>query len=196
MFRSVNPEEDHIISISPPGAASFPFDLIFTLSRDRCLRVWDRQDGNIFSTRLPVSPGLADKESEAPGTRGSRASSVISGSNAAPGTPTHHLLGRERRNYVRCFFMSNTGPFLRDLRILVFIPTPHTPSCAGFFVLYRLSDPNSSSHKLVAVGEKEASERTVRCALRDFVVKISERVREIWLTPNHLFYLTKLIFSF
>jgi hypothetical protein len=58
---------------------------------------------------------------------------------------------------------------------LAFIPTPHTPASGGFFILYKLSDPGSGS-KLEALGEKEASDRTARGALKDFIVKLSEKV--------------------
>lgn len=171
MFRTVNPEEDQIISLASPASIGGSSNLVFTLSRDRYLRVWDKQEGNIFGARLPSGPGLADKEPEA---KGSRASSVISGSNTTGGTP-QHLLGRERRNYVRCFYMSQTDHSAKNLRILVFIPTPHTPSSGGFFILYRLSEPANGS-KLEALGEKEASDRTAKSALKDFVVKVSDKV--------------------
>lgn len=176
VFRTTNPEEDAIISIaSAVTARGIPdVDLVFTVSRDRSLRIWDKNNGNITSVSLPATPGNLTPS----GTSGaplSRAQSVIRGSSmpppSSPISATHRppqLLPGERRTLLRTFYTSTSY----ELRILVFMPTPpgvrgnQESSSAGFFILYKLV-----GHSLVKLGEKDASEQTARCALRDFVVK-------------------------
>jgi hypothetical protein len=179
VFRTTNPEEDGVISIAstpkvPTGHGAGDLDLTFTVSRDRTLRIWDKTSGNVFSLVLPTTPGALTPP--VPGFA-SRAASVVRGSSMPPPSSTNPSgnrptqvppLPNERRTLVRTFYTSASN----ELRVLVFMPTPPglrtnpDASSGGFFVLYKLA-----GHGLVKLGEKEASDRTGRCALRDFIVK-------------------------
>jgi hypothetical protein len=195
VFRTTNPEEDGIISIaatpkSPPEHGSGDLDLIFTVSRDRTLRIWDKTSGNVFSLALPTTPGAVTPP--VPGFA-SRAASVVRGSSMPPPSSTNPSANRpgqvlplpaERRTLVRTFYTSSSD----ELRVLVFMPTPPVlrlnpdASSGGFFILYKLA-----GHGLVKLGEKEASERTGRCALRDFIVKATDSgVRYFYFIPSRL----------
>jgi hypothetical protein len=184
MFRTTNPEEDSIISIhcsqigQPDGSDSTRKDLTFTLSRDRSLRVWDNINGNFITHALPPLPQSASGSLEEL-TSKTRGSSLIRASSIQPlhqsSASTVQPLPLERRTLIRSFYVRNVVS-TDGLRLIVFMPTPHgifsgsshhpEPSSAGFFILYKFS-----GHSLVKLAEKDASSRTARCALRDFVIK-------------------------
>ena len=62
MFRTTNPDEDGIISISHAPAGHnldrHIADWMFTLSRDRSMRASDKQTGNVITVTVPPAPGM------------------------------------------------------------------------------------------------------------------------------------------
>lgn len=185
MFRTTNPEEDAVISLvhAPAGENLDRHigDWVFTLSRDRSLRGWDKQSGNAITVSVPPAPGTIDYANNASVDRTVRGSSVsVRGGSVPPsGSPatshTPQLLPAERRTLLRTFY-TDLDP---NLRVLVFMPIQtilHTAISgaslsAGFFILYK-----AQGNTLVPIGEKMASERTARCTLRDFVIMDSDEV--------------------
>ncbi|KAG8809706.1 hypothetical protein FRC17_003289, partial [Serendipita sp. 399] len=173
MFRTAQ-EQDSIISMASIDVNGT--NMLFSISRDRSLRVWDKHRGNTSSHSLPATPSpdittgssLIDQR---------RSSSVVRGSSVAPQSAIPDLntapplLPPERHTFLRLYFATNS-PSINSLRIVVFMPTPpglysnSSSSSAGFFSLYKLV--GSRFQKL---GEKEASGRTERCFLRDFIIK-------------------------
>ena len=152
ILRPGHSEADQIISI-----ASYPeCDLIFTVSRDRTLRVWDRWVGNIFWVSMPPLPGLdGDGQRE----------SVLPRNTPGP----FGLLSPDPRTLLRVIIGESRVDHnpLDVLRILAFIPTPFSDVHAGFFILYGF---DTRTNKLVVVGEKLCSSQTLGCELRDFHV--------------------------
>lgn len=165
-------EADQIISI-----ASLPsnprYDFIFTVSRDRTLRVWDRWEGNISWVSMPPLPGLngnKERESVPPRTTPGPSSPL----SPDPRTLLRVIIGESRTN-------QNA---LDVLRILVFIPTPFSDEHAGFFILYGF---DTRSNKLMVVGEKQCSSQTLGCELRDF--QVSQGVLHVvWDTAGRTLY--------
>jgi len=172
ILRPALSEADQIISIA--SLPSHPeCDLIFTVSRDRTLRAWDGQVGNISWVSMPPLPGL-----EGDGQR----DSVLPRASPGPFGP----LSPDPRTLLRVIIgesSTNHNP-LDDLRVLVFIPTPFSDEHAGFFILYSF---DTRSNKLVLVGEKPCSSQTLGCELRDF--QVSQGVlHTVWDTAGRTLY--------
>lgn len=172
ILRPDHSEADQIISI-----ASFPSDpecdLIFTVSRDRTLRAWDRQGGNITWVSMPPLPGLdndGQRESVLPRTTPGPFGPL----SPDPRTLLRFITGESRVNHNA----------LDVLRILAFIPTPFSDVRAGFFILYGF---DTQTNKLVVVGEKLCSSQTLGCELRDF--HVSQGVLHVvWDTAGRTLY--------
>lgn len=185
MFRTSNSEADAIVSIAhapSPGDEDdrHVLEWTFSISRDKSLRIWDKHGGNIVTVSLPTAPGATDYANTNAALSSNRSGSVT-GRGSAPPTPasphTPQLLPPERRTLIRTFYTDLDS----YLRLLVFIPLSHVtqtsahfgaPASAGFFVLYRVQ-----GNSLIPVGEKVASDRTVRCNLRDFQIMDKDEVR-------------------
>ena len=174
ILRPGHSEADQIISIasipSTPGC-----DLIFTVSRDRTLRVWDRWVGNISSVSMPPLPGLngdGQRESVLPRTTPGPFGPL----SPDPRTLLRVIMGESRINH----------NLLDVLRVLAFIPTPFSDVHAGFFILYVF---DTRTNKLVVVGEKLCSSQTLGCELRDF--QVSQNVLHVvWDTAGRSLYET------
>ncbi|CCA68133.1 hypothetical protein PIIN_02000 [Serendipita indica DSM 11827] len=174
MFRTAQEEDTIVSAVSASVSGS---DILITLSRDRCLRAWDRQGGNTIS--IGISPG--NNTSSEP----VRGSSLIRGSSVTPqvaGSSIPQLLPPERRSLLRTFFTEDEEN-LSNFRILVFLPTPlglgagssaHQPSSAGIFALYKME-----GNRFKPLGEKETSMETIRCSLRDFMVMPNSQFRNL-----------------
>jgi len=172
ILRPGHSEADQIISI-----ASLPSNpecnLIFTVSRDRTLRAWDRLAGNISWVSMPPLLGL-DGDGQGVSVPPRTTPGPIGPLSPDPRTLLRVIVGESR---------NNQNP-LDNLRILVFIPTPFSDEHAGFFILYGFS---TQSKKLVVVGEKPCSSQTLGCELRDF--QVSKGVLHVvWDTAGRTFY--------
>lgn len=174
ILRPSHSEADQIISIaslpSNPGC-----DIIFTVSRDRTLRAWDRWAGNVSWVSMPPLPGLDG---------GGPRESVLPQTTPAP----LGLLSPDPRTLLRIIMgesRANHNP-LDILRVLAFIPTPFSDAHAGFFILYSF---DTRTNKLVVVGEKLCSSQTLGCELRDFQVSQSV-LHVVWDTGGRTLYET------
>ena len=171
ILRPGHSEADQIISIaslpSIPGC-----DIIFTVSRDRTLRAWDRWAGNISSVSMPPLPGLdGDGQRE----------SVHLRNTPGPFGP----LPPDPRTLLRVI-MGESRVDHNLLDVLAFIPTPFSNVHAGFFILYVF---DTQTNKLVVVGEKLCSSQTLGCELRDF--QVSQNVLHVaWDTAGRTLYET------
>jgi len=165
-------ETDQIISIASLSS-NLECGLIFTVSRDRTLRVWDRSAGNISWVSMPPLPGLdsdGQRESVLPRTTPGPFGPLP----PDPRTLLRVIIGESRTNH---------NP-LDDLRVLVFIPTLFSDEHAGFFILYAF---DTRSNQLVVVGEKPCSSQTLGCELRDFQVSQGD-LHAVWDTAGRTLY--------
>ncbi|KAF6762913.1 nucleoporin Nup120/160-domain-containing protein [Ephemerocybe angulata] len=158
-LHSSHPNSADIVSLAThPWPSDIPH--IWTLSRDRTLRLWKAKLGCVSSKTLPfyVSSSLDS----------SRASS----STGAGSTRTHPLLEAERQNLLK-IFTASTGVGER-LHVLAFIPSTTSISNGGFFCLM-----DASNDQLRLVSRIETSKRTVHCHLQDFMV-VGNNLVTLW----------------
>ena len=121
---------------------------IWTLSRDRTLRVWSATGGSATHTTLPAVPPGKFVTPDVGSTQASTKPSV--------------LLPPDPQKLIRAF----PEPNANALGILVFIPTESSATSGGFFQLYRSADS-----ALLPVATFEAPKNTVHSHLTDFVVE-------------------------
>ncbi|EGO01552.1 hypothetical protein SERLA73DRAFT_158827 [Serpula lacrymans var. lacrymans S7.3] len=132
-----------------------PTDLghIWTLSRDRTLRLWTAKGGCVAAKALS-SPG--------------RASSPAPGSNPVK---SHVLLEADPRILIRIF---STASLEDSIYVLAFTPTPSAPHSGGFFQLF-----DSSNEYMREIQTIECSSNSVHCYLQDFIV-VSGVLYTLW----------------
>ncbi|KAF8974708.1 nucleoporin Nup120/160-domain-containing protein [Flammula alnicola] len=144
-LQSGTPNASDIISLA---SHPWPTDIvnIWTLSRDRTLRLWKAKLGCVASKILPTTPNLKDL--------------------SASGSPSgkYLLLDAEQQNLVRVFSLTSQEDDRVDIYVLVFIPTPSSTS-GGFFCLL-----DTSSDHFVEIGIIECPRHTAHCHLQDFTV--------------------------
>lgn len=121
---------------------------MWTLSRDRTLRLWKAKLGCVASKTLPHTAHINENV---------RAQSVSAGHSDR----SHPLLDEARQNLVKVF-----SPGVQ-IFALVFIPSPASVTSAGFFCLL-----DSTSDNIRELGIIECSRRTVHCHLQDFVIQL------------------------
>ncbi|KAF5357582.1 hypothetical protein D9758_007452 [Tetrapyrgos nigripes] len=134
-----NPEAMQIISMA---THPWPTDIanIWTLSRDRVLRMWKPKLGCVVAK--PLAPS--------------------SGREHSPGTGPKPLLEQQYTTLLRVF----TSPDAEDhLFVLAFIPSFSSPTSGGTFHLL-----DTYMDQIEEVGAFAASKNTARCNLQDFMV--------------------------
>ncbi|KAH9482452.1 Nuclear pore complex protein Nup160 [Psilocybe cubensis] len=144
-IHSSSPNASDIISMS---SHPWPTDIgsIWTLSRDRTLRMWKARLGCVTSKMLPASPNMKEP------------------STSASASAKYLLLDAERQNLVKVFSVASEDETRLDVYVLVFIPTPSSTS-GGFFCLL-----DTSTDHFVEVGIIECPRNTAHCHLQDFTV--------------------------
>ncbi|THH14049.1 hypothetical protein EW146_g6244 [Bondarzewia mesenterica] len=136
-----------------------PTDLghVWTLSRDRTLRLWTARSGCVAARTLPSSLST--------GTEGTPV--TASSSTLKPSV----LLDPEPQKLLAVFSVnsSSEGPY-----VLAFVPTPSSLTSGGFFQLF------SAAHDSLQLLETiEASKYSVHCHLQDFLV-LEGRLYTLW----------------
>ncbi|KAI0951956.1 hypothetical protein AcW1_004182 [Taiwanofungus camphoratus] len=142
----------------PPGGSEIismatfpqPTDIghIWTLSRDRTLRLWTARSGCVAEKTLPA---MVSGEPARP------VAETISNSTRPP-----ILLPPEPQRLICVFSVSNSDiPY-----VLVFIPTESSSTSGGFFQLFSAADDT-----LQPVKSFVSSEASVHCHLQDFFVE-------------------------
>ncbi|KZT26905.1 hypothetical protein NEOLEDRAFT_1111428 [Neolentinus lepideus HHB14362 ss-1] len=134
------------------SAASYPYPTdigwIWTLSRDRTLRLWTATAG-CTSTKVISSA-----------TQG-RSSTPMSESSPSP-SKSSSLLEAEPRNLLRVFTL---GDDMDIIFVLAFVPTPASTSSGGTFHVFKTEDD-----QLQPLSPISCSSASVHCHLQDFVV--------------------------
>jgi hypothetical protein len=123
---------------------------IWTLSRDRTLRLWTAIGGCVFERVLP--PTLTARNASTasgPLTNGSRSSVLL---HDAP------------QRLLRVF----TAPWSETAYLLVFVPTEGSAVSGGFFQFYAIG--SDQAQHLYDIG---CSDNSVHCHLQDFIVESS-----------------------
>ncbi|KAI0063071.1 hypothetical protein BV25DRAFT_1907210 [Artomyces pyxidatus] len=118
---------------------------VWTLSRDRTLRLWTARSGCTSARTLPSSATTVRELSPAAGS-------------SAPPKPSV-LLEPESQNLLSVFSVDD------NLYVLVFIPTPSSPSSGGFFQIF-----SANRDTLHLVETFETSSASAHCHLQEFVV--------------------------
>ncbi|KAI0356677.1 hypothetical protein OH77DRAFT_1423630 [Trametes cingulata] len=153
-LHSAPPGGSDIISISTHPQ---PTDIgnVWTLSRDRHLRMWTARGGCVAEYALP---------STAPGRS-------VAARNASP-SPVNPsvLLPPEPQKLISVFTPSHSD----DPHVLAFVPTEGSLSSGGFFQLFVV---NGDALKPLTV--LEASETSVHCHLQDFTV-LDDTLYTLW----------------
>lgn len=153
-LHSSTPNAADIISLA---SHPWPTDIlnVWTLSRDRTLRLWKPKLGCVASKALPPSPNMRDL--------------TVSGSFSGK----YLLLDAEQQNLVEVFSLISEEGDRVDIYVLVFIPTPSSTS-GGFFCLL-----DSSSDHFVEVGIIECPKHTAHCHLQDFTIN-GNKLYTLW----------------
>lgn len=148
-------DDSQIISFAshPPPTDSV---LVFSLSRDCTLRVW-----NLGTCVASYAVKHAARTSLSPTPRGE--------------TPTGQLrsplLSSEPRTLIRILPASGDDLNVDDnIRILVFMPTPASFESGGWFYLFRISPNRAASKDIHQIGSIPCSPKTAGAELRDFMV--------------------------
>jgi len=125
----------------------WPTDIghIWTLSRDRTLRIWKAKLGCVASKTLPALPN---------------AKVPLSGSSAGN---KYSLLDSEQQNLLRILSLSSNEEQV-NIYVIAFIPISSSTT-GGFFVVLE-----SSSDHLTEVGTIECPKHTAHCRLQDFMI--------------------------
>ena len=141
---SASPNASDIIALA---SHPWPTDIghIWTLSRDRTLRLWKAKLGCVASKTLPLTPS---KDQSAGGIAGS----------------SHLLLEAEPQNLVRIFSTALEGSSRQDIYAVVFIPTPSSASGGSFYVL------DTTGDHFIELGVISCDRHTSHCRLQDFVI--------------------------
>ncbi|KAI8984997.1 nucleoporin Nup120/160-domain-containing protein [Trametes punicea] len=145
LLHPAPPGSSDIISISTHPQ---PTDIgnVWTLSRDRHLRMWTAKAGCVAEYALsPVAPGR---------------SVTVRHNSPSPATPSA-LLQPEPQRLLCTFTPSHTD----DPHVLAFVPTEGSLTSGGYFQLFVVN-----GHTLKTLTVFEASETSVHCHLQDFTV--------------------------
>ncbi|KAF9535022.1 nucleoporin Nup120/160-domain-containing protein [Crepidotus variabilis] len=139
------PGSSDIISLA---THQWPTDIghVWSLSRDRTLRLWKAKLGCVASKALPSVPNSRD-----PSTSSSASAKYL-------------LLDDEQQSLLKIFSVVSEEYERVDIYALAFIPISSSTT-GGFFVVV-----DSSSDHLVEVGNIECPKHTAHCHLQDFVV--------------------------
>jgi len=157
-LHSADPHSADIVSLAThPWPSKVPY--IWTLSRDRTLRLWKSNHGCVASKGLPFLSHSLET---------SRASS----STGAGSHRSHPLLDAARQTLLKVFTID--GDSGQDLYILAFIPSITSIASGGFFCLL-----DTKGEQLREVAVFEASKRTVHCHLQDFIV-VNKTLVTLW----------------
>lgn len=132
---------------------------VWTLSRDRTLRLWTARGGCVSAKRLPLN-SLERAVSLAPG---------VSQENKA-----HVLLEPEPQRLLRVFSVPLTLEKEQHF-VLVFSPTPSSSQSGGFFQLF-----STDADHLNAIGTIQTSEASAHCHLQDFTVLNGTTLYVLW----------------
>ncbi|TFK29339.1 hypothetical protein FA15DRAFT_610509 [Coprinopsis marcescibilis] len=146
-LHSSQPNSADIVSITTYDWLS-DIGHIWTLSRDRTLRLWKAKQGCIASKALPSVPHSLDH---------SRASSA-SGSNHP--SRNHPLLDEVQQNLIRVFSKNDR------IYVLAFVPTQSSVTSGGFFCVI-----DTATDQLFELSIIECSKRTVHRHLQDFIIQ-------------------------
>ncbi|EPQ59509.1 hypothetical protein GLOTRDRAFT_71020 [Gloeophyllum trabeum ATCC 11539] len=122
---------------------------IWTLSRDRTLRVWTAMGGCTSARRLPPVPQV-------------RSTTPLLESSPAPGKH-HALLDAEPQSLLQVFSADDEADIIY---VLAFVPTPSSTSSGGFFHVCRTQD--DQLHALLP--PIVCSQTSVYCHLQDFMI--------------------------
>lgn len=135
----------------------WPTDIghIWTLSRDRTLRLWKAKLGCVASKTLPTIPNSKDLTS------------------SAAASAKYLLLDSEQQNLLKVFSLLSDEEDRVDVYALAFIPISSSTT-GGFFMLI-----DTSSDHLVEVGIIECPKHTAHCHLQDFMV-IGHTLYTLW----------------
>lgn len=133
---------------------------IWTLSRDRTLRLWTAKSGCVAAKTLPLN-SLERAVSLAPGTSSSE-------------IKTHVLLEAEHQRLLRVFTIS-LSPDKEQHFVLAFSPTSASAQSGGFFQLL-----STGADYLHAVAAIQCSETSAHCHLQDFIVVNGDMLYVLW----------------
>lgn len=133
---------------------------IWTLSRDRTLRLWTAKSGCVSAKSLPVN-SLERAVSLAPGA---------SSSDIKP----HVLLEAEPQRLLRVFTIS-LSPEKEQQFVLAFSPTPASSQSGGFFQLL-----STDADYLHAVATIQCSDTSAHSHLQDFIVVNGNTLYALW----------------
>ncbi|TFY70144.1 hypothetical protein EVG20_g2860 [Dentipellis fragilis] len=150
-----SPESSYFVSVASHPQ---PTDVghIWTLSRDRTLRLWTARSGCASAKTLPASIAAAREVSPAGGS--------------VPAKPSG-LLNADPQKLLTVFSVESQGD---ASYVLAFIPTPSSTSSGGFFQLF------DGSHDTLRLLEAFESSRTsAHCHMQDFTV-IGRRLYTLW----------------
>ncbi|CAA7259487.1 unnamed protein product [Cyclocybe aegerita] len=148
------PNAADIISLA---SHPWPTDIgnVWTMSRDRTLRLWKAKLGCVASKTLPTVPNFRNA------------------STSTSPTAKHLLLDAEQQKLLRVFSLTSEDEERMDVYILAFIPTPSSTT-GGFFCLL-----DTSTDQLIDVGIIECPKHTVHCHLQDFMV-VGNALYTLW----------------
>lgn len=133
---------------------------IWTLSRDRTLRLWTAKSGCVSAKTLPL-------------TFLERAVSLAPGTTANDSKP-HVLLEAEPQRLLRVFSIS-LSPEKEQHFVLAFSPTPTSSQSGGFFQLF-----GTDADYLHSIGTMQCSETSAHCHLQDFVIVDGDMLYVLW----------------
>ncbi|KAI0698869.1 nucleoporin Nup120/160-domain-containing protein [Cytidiella melzeri] len=120
---------------------------LWTISRDRTIRLWNPVGGCLYEKALSALPSSRNAATRA--------------SSLPPSTKTSTLLHEAPQRLLRIF----TPQWSEHPHLLVFIPTETSPVSGGYFSLF-----TTAHDRLVLVKEFECSSHTVHSHLQDFAV--------------------------
>ena len=149
-------EGSHVVSIcSHPQ----PTDMghIWTLSRDRTLRLWTARSGCVSTRTLPSSSSNGRETTPLPGSSTTGKATVF--------------LDPEPQRLLSAFSVKAQS---EGLYVLVFIPTPSSTVSGGFFQLF-----TAANDSLSLVETIESPKDSVHCHLQDFFVA-EGRLYTLW----------------
>ncbi|TFY82965.1 hypothetical protein EWM64_g1046 [Hericium alpestre] len=130
---------------------------VWTLSRDRTLRLWAARSGCTSARTLPTTFSAAREMTPSPGS--------------TPAPKVNVYLDPEPQKLLAVFTVE-THP--EEAYVLAFIPTPSSSSAGGFFQLF-----GSANDSLRMIESFESSAESAHCHLQDFSVA-NGRVITLW----------------
>lgn len=158
LLSSGSTDGSEIISIASHPQ---PTDIghVWTLSRDRTLRLWTAKSGCVSAKRLPL-------------TSSERAVSLAPG--ASNENKPYVLLEAEPQRLLRVFSIS-LNPEKEQHFVLAFSPTPTSSQSGGFFQLF-----STDADYLNSAGIIQSSQASAHCHLQDFIVVNGNILYALW----------------